>query len=114
MISYIIRRALYAIPILIGVNVITFILFFVVNSPDDMAMSQLGQKHTTEQQIEDWKRERGYHLPLFVNEDSMRGRLNLLKRFFIKNQFVCLYSILEVQIVAEILDMILVIACGQV
>ncbi len=68
MISYIIRRALYAIPILIGVNVITFVLFFVVNSPDDMAISQLGQKHTTAQQIEDWKRERGYHLPLFVND----------------------------------------------
>ncbi len=70
MISYIIRRALYAIPILIGVNVITFVLFFVVNSPDDMAISQLGQKHTTAQQIVDWKRERGYHLPLFVNDDE--------------------------------------------
>ncbi len=70
MISYIIRRVLYAIPILIGVNVITFILFFVVNSPDDMAISQLGQKHTTETQIEDWKRERGYHLPLFVNKST--------------------------------------------
>ena len=70
MINYIIRRALYAIPILIGVNVITFVLFFVVNSPDDMAISQLGQKHTTAQQIEDWKRERGYHLPLFVNDEE--------------------------------------------
>ena len=70
MISYIIRRILYAVPILIGVNVITFLLFFVVNSPDDMAISQLGQKYTTEQQIEDWKRERGYHLPLFHNADS--------------------------------------------
>ena len=71
MIGYIIRRALYAIPILIGVNVITFVLFFIVNSPDDMAMSQLGQKHTTPQQIEDWKRERGYHLPLFVNNGEV-------------------------------------------
>ncbi len=70
MISYIIRRVLYAIPILIGINVITFLLFFVVNSPDDMAMSQLGQKYTTAQQIEDWKRERGYHLPLFHNPSS--------------------------------------------
>jgi len=70
MISYIIRRILYAVPILIGINVITFLLFFVVNSPDDMAISQLGQKYTTEQQIEDWKRERGYHLPLFHNADS--------------------------------------------
>jgi len=68
MISYIIRRLLYAIPILIGVNIITFILFFVVNSPDHMAISQLGEKHTTPEQIEEWKRERGYHLPLLVNE----------------------------------------------
>ena len=67
MISYIIRRALYAIPILVGVNIITFVLFFVVNSPDDVAKLHLGQKHITEQQIEDWKRERGYHLPLFFN-----------------------------------------------
>ncbi|MEM7027908.1 MAG: ABC transporter permease [Pseudomonadota bacterium] len=70
MTSYIIRRLLYAIPILIGINVITFLLFFVVNTPDDMAMAQLGQKHTTPQQIEDWKRERGYDLPLFYNQDS--------------------------------------------
>lgn len=73
MIAYIIRRALYAIPILIGVNIITFVLFFVVNSPDDVAKLHLGQKHITSQQIEDWKRERGYHLPLFINvkEDGL-------------------------------------------
>ena len=34
MIQYIIRRFLYAIPLLIGVNILTFVLFFVVNSPD--------------------------------------------------------------------------------
>ncbi|MFK8026496.1 MAG: ABC transporter permease [Gammaproteobacteria bacterium] len=71
MISYIIRRLLYAIPILIGVNIITFVLFFVINSPDHMAISQLGEKHTTLEQIEEWKRERGYHLPLLVNEQEM-------------------------------------------
>ena len=71
MISYIIRRLLYAIPILIGVNIITFILFFVVNSPDHMAISQLGEKHTTAEQIEEWKRERGYHLPLLVNGEEV-------------------------------------------
>ena len=37
MISYILRRIIYALPILIGVNIITFVLFFVVNTPDDMA-----------------------------------------------------------------------------
>ena len=44
MLAYIIRRALYAIPVLIGVNLITFLLFFVVNTPDDIARMQLGFK----------------------------------------------------------------------
>ena len=30
MIAYLVRRALYAVPILIGVNLLTFALFFVV------------------------------------------------------------------------------------
>ena len=37
--TYIIRRILYAIPILIGVNFITFALFFFVNTPDHMAQA---------------------------------------------------------------------------
>ena len=44
MFAYIVRRVLYAIPILIGVNLITFALFFIVNTPDDMARMQLGAK----------------------------------------------------------------------
>jgi peptide/nickel transport system permease protein len=67
MIAYIIRRLAYAIPILIGVNVITFVLFFVVNSPDDMARHNLGQKHVTAEDIAKWKRERGYDQPLLWN-----------------------------------------------
>jgi peptide/nickel transport system permease protein len=67
MIAYVIRRCLYAIPILIGVNLITFALFFVVNTPDDMARMQLGVKRVTPEQIEDWKRERGYDRPLLWN-----------------------------------------------
>lgn len=73
MIAYIIRRIAYAFPLLFGINLITFVLFFVVNSPDDMAKNQLGQKHTTQQQIEDWKRERGYDLPLVYNESQSGG-----------------------------------------
>jgi peptide/nickel transport system permease protein len=66
-IAYILRRLLYAIPILIGVNVITFLLFFVVNTPDDMARMQLGQKRVSEQAVANWKREHGYDRPLLVN-----------------------------------------------
>ena len=67
MINYIIRRIFYAIPILVGVNLITFMLFFVVNTPDDIARMQLGQKRVTEEAIEKWKVERGYNKPVLVN-----------------------------------------------
>ena len=69
MIAYIIRRCLYAIPILLGVNVITFVLFFVVNSPDDMAVKILGEKNSTPERIEKWKRDHNYHLPILVNTE---------------------------------------------
>ncbi|MBL3527207.1 MAG: ABC transporter permease [gamma proteobacterium endosymbiont of Lamellibrachia anaximandri] len=67
MMAYIVRRILYAIPILIGVNIITFMLFFVVNSPDDMARMNLGMKRVTPAAIEEWKAERGYDLPMLYN-----------------------------------------------
>jgi peptide/nickel transport system permease protein len=70
MLAYIIRRILYAIPILIGVNLITFGLFFVVNTPDDMARMQLGAKRVTPEAIEKWKEERGYQKPLIWNSNS--------------------------------------------
>jgi peptide/nickel transport system permease protein len=70
MLAYIIRRLLYALPILIGVNLITFALFFVVNSPDDMARMQLGVKRVTPEAIEKWKAERGYDRPLLWNAQA--------------------------------------------
>ena len=72
MIAYIVRRTLYAIPILIGVNLLTFIIFFVVNTPDDMARIQLGVRRVTPDAIEKWKAERGYDKPKFFN-DKARG-----------------------------------------
>jgi len=68
MLAYILRRALYAIPILIGVNLITFALFFVVNTPDDMARMQLGAKRVSQVEIERWKAAHGYDKPLILNE----------------------------------------------
>ena len=70
MLAYIVRRLLYAIPILIGVNVITFALFFVVNSPDDMARVHLGVKRVTPEAITRWKQERGYDRPLLYNAEA--------------------------------------------
>lgn len=74
MIAYIIRRVLYAIPILIGVNLLTFILFFYINSPEDIARSQLGDRHVTETAIENWKRAHGYDKPLLYDSSESGGR----------------------------------------
>jgi peptide/nickel transport system permease protein len=65
--AYIIRRVLYAIPILVGINIITFALFFFVNTPDDMARMQLGVKRVTPEAMQKWKAERGYDKPLLWN-----------------------------------------------
>ena len=67
MLAYVMRRLCYAIPILIGVNFITFFLFFMVNTPDDMARMHLGEKHVTAEAIARWKHKEGYDKPLFVN-----------------------------------------------
>ncbi len=67
MLAYLIRRIFYAIPILIGVNLITFALFFMVNTPDDMARVHLGDKHVTAAAISRWKAQHGYDKPLFYN-----------------------------------------------
>ena len=68
--TYIARRIIYSIPILIGVNIITFALFFLINSPDQMAQAQLGIKHITPEAVEEWKEQRGYNLPLFLNRQA--------------------------------------------
>ncbi|MCK5897517.1 MAG: ABC transporter permease [Methylococcales bacterium] len=70
MINYMLRRFLYALPLLMGVNILTFVLFFIVNSPDDMARMQLGQKHVTQEAVNNWKQQRGYDLPLLWNSKA--------------------------------------------
>ena len=70
MIRYFLRRLLYAFPILVGVNLITFFLFFVVNTPDNMARIHLGVKHVTPEAIAQWKIEHGYDKPLFLNPEQ--------------------------------------------
>lgn len=67
MFSYVLKRTLYSLPLLLGINILTFLLFFIVNTPDDMARMHLGQKHVTPESIQKWKHERGYDLPLFFN-----------------------------------------------
>ena len=78
MINYVIKRFLYAIPILIGVNLLTFTLFFVVNSPEEVARLHLGNKRVTQEQIVSWNEQRGYNYPLFINQ-SEQG-INVIKK----------------------------------
>lgn len=85
MLAYLIRRLLYALPILIGVNLITFALFFVVNTPDDMARMQLGVKRVTPAAIERWKAERGYDKPLFINPAATGSAVFTETIFFAKS-----------------------------
>ncbi len=79
--AYILRRILQAIPILIGVNIITFALFFFVNTPDAIARVHLGGKYVTQAAIENWKKVHGYDLPLFFNEKA-QGTEKLSKTIF--------------------------------
>jgi peptide/nickel transport system permease protein len=73
MITYLIRRVLYGVLILAGVNVFTFMLFFAVNTPDDMARLAIGGKYITADAIHNWKVDHGYDKPLFFNpsEDGL-------------------------------------------
>lgn len=79
MFSYLVRRLLYAVPILAGVMFITFLLFFVIQSPETMARSVLG-KRATPQSVQDWLHHRGYDKPRFFNTNP--GASLLDSQFF--------------------------------
>lgn len=81
MIRFLLRKLVYGLAILVGINLLTFVLFFQVNTPDDMARMQLGGKRVTVEAIEKWKAERGYDRPLFVNE-QVQGLARLTDTVF--------------------------------
>ncbi len=66
MIAYLLRRIAYALAVLFGVHLVTFTLFFAVNTPEDQARLQLGRRVTTEA-IHRWEAENGYDRPLYFN-----------------------------------------------
>lgn len=70
MIRYLLRRLCYGVLILFGVNVLTFMLFFAVNTPDDMARLAIGGQRVSAQAIEQWKQVHGYDKPLFYNAEA--------------------------------------------
>ena len=75
---FILRRLGYGLLILVGVNLLTFLLFFTVNTPDDMARLNIGGRRITQEQIDKWKRERGYDRPLYWN-DAEAGTARLTR-----------------------------------
>lgn len=85
MIRYLFRRLIYSIPILFGINLLTFALFFMVNTPDDIARMHLGHKHVNQQEVEAWKAAHDYDYPLFYN--AQEKGLNSIKNtlFFQKS-----------------------------
>lgn len=85
MLVYIIRRIFYAIPILFVVNLITFVLFFIVNSPDDIARMQLGNKYVTASEITQWKTTHGYDKPIFYNTKAQGWSRLADTLFYIKS-----------------------------
>jgi len=70
MIAYICRRLIYGAWVLAGVNFLTFLLFFTVNTPDDMARMAIGGQRISQQAIAQWKTEHGYDKPLFINPQA--------------------------------------------
>jgi peptide/nickel transport system permease protein len=83
MLNYIIRRVLYGLLVLIGVNLLTFILFFAINTPDDMARINIGGKRVTPDAIAKWKTQRGYDKPLLFN-DQAQGVEKFSKTLFVE------------------------------
>ena len=67
MMRYVLRRLFYGVLVLVGVNVLTFLLFFAVNTPDDMARLAIGGQRVSQTAIDDWKSAQGYDKPLFYN-----------------------------------------------
>ena len=70
MLTYLLRRIAYGVLILFGVNLLTFVLFFAVNTPDDMARLNLGGRRVTADAIESWKAARRLDKPLFFNGEK--------------------------------------------
>src|SRR5436190_2476651 len=66
MLNYLVRRLLYVPLIVFGVLMLTFFLFFVVQSPESRAKAVL-DKRATPEAIKNYLHQRGYDKPLIIN-----------------------------------------------
>ena len=64
MLRYLVRRLLYAVPILVGVSLITFLLFYATSSPEQIARRNISAKNPSPAQIQAWLVQHGYDKPL--------------------------------------------------
>ena len=67
--TYIIKRILYALPVIFGVIIITFILFFYLTTPQTIAQQILGEKAKKEV-INAWIHMKGLDKPYFFNKNA--------------------------------------------
>lgn len=79
MIRYLIRRVLYAIPTLIGVMLLTFVLFYAVSSPETIARQNVTTKNPTPKQIHQWLVDHGYDKPMLQQFEEHMTNLGLLR-----------------------------------
>lgn len=91
MLGFVLRRLGYGLAILVGVNLFTFVLFFSVNTPDDMARLNIGGKRVTQEQIEKWKQERGYDKPLYY--DASRSGAERVTHTILWERSVSLFAL---------------------
>ena len=79
MLRYVIRRVLYAFPILIGVSLLTFVLFYASASPRQIARNNISAKNPSEKEITAWLGKHGYDKPLPEQFAHHMGSLMLLR-----------------------------------
>ena len=89
MFGFILRRILYAIPVIICVNLLLFVLFFFINTPEDMARTAIGGKNINQKTIDDWLAERNYNLPTFYNSKK-QGLEKIYETIFWKKSIALL------------------------
>lgn len=68
MLSFLVRRILYTVPIALGVYGITFALFHV---RDPLAIARTNMPQAPQSVLQNWVRANGYHLPYFLNLPSL-------------------------------------------
>ncbi|NDH08640.1 MAG: ABC transporter permease [Gammaproteobacteria bacterium] len=67
MLKMLLKRLMWLLVVLFSVQMLTFVLFFGINTPDDIARAHLGSKYISDLEIQRWKKEHAYDLPVFVD-----------------------------------------------